>query len=96
MIPFRGRVLLRQYLRGKQYEYGLKLCKLCSEDAGRQLVTDNFYTSIPLAGNLLHRGTFVGTLRKNRVEIPKDIISTKLRRGEVVARQNVSGITILK
>ncbi|KIH63173.1 hypothetical protein ANCDUO_06526 [Ancylostoma duodenale] len=29
MVPFRGRVLFRQYLRGKRYKCSLKLYKLC-------------------------------------------------------------------
>lgn len=32
MVPFRGRVGIRQYLPGKSHKYGIKLYKLCSVD----------------------------------------------------------------
>ena len=33
MVPFRGRLLFRQYLPGKAHKYGIKLSKLCTIDA---------------------------------------------------------------
>ncbi|XGW11223.1 hypothetical protein V3C99_012597, partial [Haemonchus contortus] len=29
MIPFRGRVIFRQYIRGKRHKFGIKVYKLC-------------------------------------------------------------------
>lgn len=58
----------------------------------RILYCDNFYNSIPLAEDLLNRNTYVcGTLRKDRVGIPYQILSQKLQRGEIVAysRENI-------
>lgn len=38
----------------------------------------------------------VGTLRKNRRGNPAEVVSQKLKRGEVIARENKKGITVLK
>ena len=47
---------------------------------GRNLVTDNLYTSIPLARSLLQRQvTLVGSMSANRKGIPKQILETKDR-----------------
>uniref|UniRef100_A0A7I4Y4Y7 DDE_Tnp_1_7 domain-containing protein n=1 Tax=Haemonchus contortus TaxID=6289 RepID=A0A7I4Y4Y7_HAECO len=131
MIPFRGRVIFRQYIRGKRHKFGIKVYKLCcaggytckfivyagqqrdrtcpsSQQAvldlvapylneGRTVTADNFYTSIALAELLIEQKTnYVGTLRKNRLGIPVDIKNARLKRGEVVARQNNKGVTVLK
>lgn len=38
---------------------------------GRNITTDNFFTSVPLAEHLLEKGlTIVGTLRQNKPDIP--------------------------
>jgi hypothetical protein len=29
MVPFRGRLLFKQYIPGKRHKYGVKLYKLC-------------------------------------------------------------------
>ncbi|VDK68263.1 unnamed protein product [Cylicostephanus goldi] len=66
-------------------------------DCGRILYTDNFYTSIPLAKTLLsHQTHLVGTLRKNRRGLPREVISRKLKKGQVVAQQRSDGILVLK
>uniref|UniRef100_A0A1B6JQP1 PiggyBac transposable element-derived protein domain-containing protein n=1 Tax=Homalodisca liturata TaxID=320908 RepID=A0A1B6JQP1_9HEMI len=48
---------------------------------GRNITTDNWYTSIPLAETLKndHNLTLVGTLRKNKKEIPLELIDTRNR-----------------
>ncbi|XP_060845755.1 piggyBac transposable element-derived protein 4-like [Rhopalosiphum padi] len=106
MVPFRGRLLFRQYIPGKAHKYDVKLFKLCGTNGytynvqvyggksqvdgkrlgcrvvldlsrrylnmGRTMVTDNFYTSITLANELLTNDThLVGTLRSNRVKLPE-------------------------
>lgn len=50
---------------------------------GRTIVTDNFYTSVPLAEKMLSKNThLVGTLRKNRRFLPKTVIEKKKLRKE--------------
>lgn len=73
--------------------------KLCQPylGVGRSVVTDNFYTSIDLAEKLLENNThLIGTLRKNRKGLPKEVIEEKLKRGEMVALQNNNGVLVLK
>lgn len=55
-------------------------------DRGHVLYTDNFYTSVPLAQQLLDRKTYLcGTLRKNRKHLPEKVVSAKLKKNDVVA-----------
>jgi hypothetical protein len=66
-------------------------------NVGRTLVTDNFYTCIPLAQNLLDAHThLVGTVRSNRKGLPVAVTTARLKRGEVIARENSHGIVVLK
>jgi hypothetical protein len=46
----------------------------------RGITSDNFFTSVPLADNLLSKNlTITGTLRKNKREIPKEFLASKER-----------------
>ena len=61
-------------------------------DKNHRLFMDNFYTSVPLFLELLNRGMYaVGTVRRNRKFLPKEIISdaaTKaLARGQSIYRR---------
>ncbi|CAG5051487.1 unnamed protein product [Parnassius apollo] len=130
-VPFRGRIVFRQYNKSKRHKYGLKLFKLCTIpgytckfslyggknidtvnttptsvvmslcsqilNKGHTLATDNWYTSLELAYNLLeHQTHLIGTIRKNRRGLPKDVVEAKLQKGEFMAMENEDGITILK
>ena len=56
--------------------------KLCSRfrNTGRNITTDNFFTSVPLAKHLLENGlTIVGTLRQNKPDIPPLMKASKSR-----------------
>ncbi|XP_015375256.1 PREDICTED: piggyBac transposable element-derived protein 4-like [Diuraphis noxia] len=65
-------------------------------NAGRTIVTDNFYTSLPLANELLENNThLIGTLRSNGIRLP-EIFKTKLRPGEIIGRENINGIVVAK
>lgn len=131
LVPFRGRLSFRQYIKNKRHKFGIKLFKLCVSkgytynlsvycgaekregqpvstsvvmslmnnllDKGRTLYTDNYYTSVELAHCLLKRKTYlVGTLRANRKLNPKDVVSKKLLKNEVVAAESDTGVVVLK
>nr|CAH7715369.1 unnamed protein product [Callosobruchus chinensis]CAH7730930.1 unnamed protein product [Callosobruchus chinensis] len=131
MIPFRGRLSFRQYIKGKRHKFGIKLFKICLPggytnkikiycgkekvngqpvaervvmemiepllDEGRTLITDNWYTSVNLAETLQTRSThLIGTLRKNRKNLPKDVVEAKLKKGEIVAKQNKKNVVVMK
>jgi hypothetical protein len=132
MIPWRGRLKFRQYIKNKSHKYGVKLYKLCTpagytrnliiytgkgdggremnhgkktvlklitglENKGRIIITDNFYNSLDLAEELIHKKTFMcGTLRPNRKGNPKTVISMKLKRGEIVGKMNSNGVRVIK
>ncbi|KAL6417752.1 hypothetical protein ACFW04_014351 [Cataglyphis niger] len=64
---------------------------------GHTLYTDNWYTSLELAEKLISKNThLVGTLRTNRRGNSHQVLSTKLKRGQIIAKENNHGITILK
>lgn len=133
MIPFRERLIFRQYLPGKSAKYGVKLYKMCDPEGytysfevysgkeasvdqqtkvrhsnkvvhgllgnyinkGRTLTVDNFYTNIELANNLLIKNThLVGTTRKSMKTVPKSILQPKLKKGEIVGKQNQVGVVV--
>lgn len=61
------------------------------------LYTDNYYNSLPLAKDLLSKKTFnCGTLRKNRVGIPLEVLSKKLKKGEIIGYVNSDKVKIVK
>lgn len=132
MVPFRGRLLFRQFIKNKRYKYGVKIFKLCSErgytcryrvytgkkrsrgpitttesiifslmegylDSGRELFTDNFYTSVDLAEKLNAKKTHLtGTLNRKRRRLPKTLLGQKLNKGELVSLQNDNKVIIGK
>lgn len=133
LVPWRGRLIFRQYIPNKAHRYGIKLFKLCSIDGytwslkiysgksasgerevglaqnvclqlcgellneGRTLYVDNFYTSYELARSMLDKQThLVGTLRANKKHIPKEVLQAKIKKGEVISREDQNGIVILK
>ncbi|KAG5864095.1 hypothetical protein JTB14_010707 [Gonioctena quinquepunctata] len=66
-------------------------------DKGRTLYTDNFYTSCPLAKILLTKSThLVGTLRRSRKHLPKDVKTKKLKKHEYIGQETDDGIVVSK
>jgi hypothetical protein len=132
MIPWRGRLGFRQYIKNKSHKYGVKLYKACTpegytfnllvytgkgdggrevnhahnvvmklieglENQGRIVVVDNFYTSIGLSEVLIEKKTFIcGTLRSNRKGLPKCVISSKLKKGQITGKANSKGVRVIK
>ena len=58
-----------------------RLCEVISK-TGRNITCDTFFTSIPLADELLckHNLTMIGTIRKNKREISKEFVEAKDRK----------------
>ena len=57
-------------------------------DRGHALYVDNFCTSVPLAKGLLNQKTLICvTLRKNRKHLQTNIVSTKLKKGQHIAKR---------
>ncbi|XP_077300696.1 uncharacterized protein LOC143921322 [Arctopsyche grandis] len=70
LATYRGNCPFRVYMKSKPGRYGIKI----------GVTTDNFFTSVALADNLLDKGlTLTGTLRKNKREIPKEFLPSKHR-----------------
>ncbi|XP_050351155.1 piggyBac transposable element-derived protein 4-like [Nymphalis io] len=77
---------------------GSVVVSLCTDllKEGRIMITDNYYTSIPLARYLKEQGTdLCGTIRKNRRELPQEVVQQRLEKGQISVQQN-NFATILK
>jgi hypothetical protein len=67
------------------------------KNLGHSLYMDNFYNSVGLTQDLLVNKTYcTGTLRANRKGNPQDVLSKKLKKGEVVTRYTDDGICVFK
>ncbi|XP_063932857.1 piggyBac transposable element-derived protein 4-like isoform X2 [Zophobas morio] len=67
-------------------------------DKGHSLFMDNFYNSHSLVQKLLERATYcTGTLRANRKNNCRDVVNTKLKPGDVIAKcDELNGIIMGK
>lgn len=66
-------------------------------DCGRILCTDNFYTSVNLAHDLLDRKThLLGTLRKYRKFNPRAVTDATLQKGDMIARESNTHVVVGK
>ena len=66
-------------------------------DEGRALATDNYFTSVDLARELLLRRTnLIGTLRKNRKHLPPCVVNARLCRDEIIGKVSEDGIVVGK
>jgi len=65
-------------------------------NAGRTVVTDNWYTSIHLAMRLIDSDTpLVGTVRKKQCGLPKAVVLKKLEKGQIFAQQSKEGLIFI-
>ena len=83
-FPLQGQVYLgRQPGTDRDINQGARVVKDVTKHwlkSGRNIVMDNFFTSVPLAEELLYlHTTVVGTIRKNKPDIPKLMTETKNR-----------------
>lgn len=85
---------------GREKDHGQKtVMKLIKDltNTGRLVITDNFYNSVNLAEELIQNKTFIcGTLRPNRRGLSKCVISTKLKKGDIVGKMNANGVRVMK
>lgn len=66
-------------------------------DKGYSLFMDNYYNSVQLAHKLLKKKTYcTGTLRSNRKNNPKVVVTKKLRSGESIGKYTKDGICVVK
>ena len=80
--PLKGEVNLgRQPGEPREVGKGARVVKQLTypwRNSGRNVTADNFFSSIPLATDLLQDGlTYVGTLRSNKPEIPTTLKASK-------------------
>ncbi|XP_029348356.1 piggyBac transposable element-derived protein 4-like, partial [Acyrthosiphon pisum] len=83
IIPFVGRLSFRQYI--KNHRYGIKIFKLCIQDA--YTIGFRVYTG---------RESEPEFELTNRKHNPQDVVKHKLKKGEIVAQKSNTGILILK
>lgn len=77
-----------------------KVCRDLGHDLYNEgrwlLVVDNFYTSYELARFCLdHQTHLVGTVRANKKKFPIEVLKAKLKRGQIVAKEDQHGIVLL-
>lgn len=66
-------------------------------DFGRNLVVDNWYTTVELAELLGQRKTYLtGTLSSNRKSNPKEVIRHKVKKGEIFSLRSNTNVIVLK
>lgn len=132
MVLWRGRLIFRQFIKGKHHKHSIKIymltepnglimklltyigsndgdkggnihaCKVVMHmmkerlNLGHSLYMESFYSSYDLAHDLLIKNTLcTGILNMNRKNNPKEVISTKLKKGDVKSLHR-NGITVAK
>lgn len=81
--PLFGQIYTGKSSSGREVNQGERVVKDLSvkfKDTGRNIVTDNFFSTLPLAKFLTSWNlSFVGTLKKNKTCIPKEMLPNKSR-----------------
>ena len=76
-----GKQMPGPYLKSNKPDDVVKRLVKPIEKTNRNLTTDNYYSSYPLAEYLLEKGlTFLGTMKKNKKEIPPEFQASKTRK----------------
>jgi len=64
-------------------------------NAGRSIITENFYISLNLANALLENKThLIGTLICNRVKVP-EVTKSKSKPGQIIYKENLNGVVVV-
>ncbi|KAK1125429.1 hypothetical protein K0M31_020472 [Melipona bicolor] len=64
---------------------------------GHTICTDRWYTSIDLAQELITKSThLIGMVQQNCRGISREVVTKKLKRGEMFAKENSIGLTLMK
>nr|XP_034194812.1 piggyBac transposable element-derived protein 4-like [Osmia lignaria] len=117
LVPWRRRLIFKQYKPNKAHRYGIKLCKLSLVDSytwtlkifpeqsssskrhiglAKQLCLKLTGSLLNKAKSLLEQKTHVtGTLRANKKDISKEILLAKLKREEIISREDSNEIVVL-
>ena len=75
-----GKQMPGPYLKSNKPDDIVKRLVKPIEKSNRNVTTDNYYSSYPLAEYLLDKGlTFLGTMKKNKKEIPREFLANKTR-----------------
>lgn len=81
--PMFGEIYTGKPITGREVNQGERVVKTLSikfKDTGRNIVTDNFFTTLHLAKFLSTWSlSFVGTIKKNKTCIPKEMLADKTR-----------------
>lgn len=81
--PITGQIYTGKQLSGRETNQGERVVKdLCArfKGSGRNIVTDNFFTTLPLARLLISWDlSIVGTLKKNKPYVPKEMLPSRSR-----------------
>lgn len=81
--PLVGEIYTGRPITGREVNQGERVVKSLStkfKDSGRNIVTDNFFTTLPLAKFLsTWKLTLVGTIKKNKAYIPPEMLANKSR-----------------
>ncbi|CAK9816544.1 PiggyBac transposable element-derived protein 4 [Anthophora quadrimaculata] len=81
--PLSGQIYTGKSTLGREINQGEQVVKNLAgayKGSGRNITTDNFFTTVPLAKFLLSwRLTILGTIRKNKKYIPREMAPSKSR-----------------
>ena len=84
MVPFRGRIIFRQYIPGKSHKYGLKTFKLCNTD-GYSLNLEIYCGNLPLEQSLSKTETLVVRLLRPYLDTGSTLFTDNYYTSNVLA-----------
>ncbi|XP_068122239.1 piggyBac transposable element-derived protein 4-like [Hyperolius riggenbachi] len=96
LVPFHGRLGIKQYIPNKRACYGIKVYKLCESGSGYTFtfkIYEGKDSLIEPAGCPPYMGTIertpaCGTVRANRKGLPPQVVSKKFKKGETCSQRS--------